>query len=334
MSYGDHGGAVGYLVGEVNAGMRYMFHMMNMARLSVGVEGLAIAERAYQAALGYAQERRQGRAIGAATTETSRIVEHPDVRRMLLTMKAQVEAMRCLIYTNAAAMDRARHGVDADSRQAAQELSDLLTPVCKAWCTDLGVSVTSLAVQVHGGMGYIEETGVAQHYRDSRIAPIYEGTNGIQAIDLVFRKLGLRGGGTVKDLVGAMDALDGELAHAGGQLAGVRAGLATGVDALRQASDWLAGRVATEPNDALAGATPYLELFGLVTGAWLLARSALAAQQQLSAGSGDEEWLAAKVATAHFFCQQLLPAVTGLLPAITAGAAPLYAVGLESASLG
>ncbi|MDQ1417139.1 MAG: 3-(methylsulfanyl)propanoyl-CoA dehydrogenase [Acidimicrobiaceae bacterium] len=338
MSYGDNGGAVGYLVGEANAGMRYMFHMMNVARLSVGLEGLAIAERAYQASRLYAQQRRQGRAVGAPATVSSPIVEHPDVRRMLLTMKAQTEAMRCLLYTNAAAMDRARHGADADERQASQELVDLLTPICKGWCTDVGVSVTSLAIQVHGGMGYVEETGVAQYYRDSRIAPIYEGTNGIQAIDLVMRKLPLRGGGVVKSLLGDMDSVVGELAEAGPDLDPIRVGLGNGIEVLRQASAWLLGRVASEPNDALAGATPYLELFGLVAGGWLLARSALAAHRQLAAtaggGADDEEFLAAKVATARFFCQQLLPGTAGLVPAVTAGAAGLYQIDLESATLG
>ncbi|MDQ1375903.1 MAG: 3-(methylsulfanyl)propanoyl-CoA dehydrogenase [Acidimicrobiaceae bacterium] len=338
MSYGDNGGAVGYLVGEANAGMRYMFHMMNVARLSVGLEGLAIAERAYQASRLYAQQRRQGRAVGAPATVSSPIVEHPDVRRMLLTMKAQTEAMRCLLYTNAAAMDRARHGADADERQASQELVDLLTPICKGWCTDVGVSVTSLAIQVHGGMGYVEETGVAQYYRDSRIAPIYEGTNGIQAIDLVMRKLPLRGGGVVKSLLGDMDSVVGELAEAGPDLDPIRVGLGNGIEVLRQASAWLLGRVASEPNDALAGATPYLELFGLVAGGWLLARSALAAHRQLAANAGggadDEEFLAAKVATARFFCQQLLPGTAGLVPAVTAGAAGLYQIDLESATLG
>ncbi|MDQ1356662.1 MAG: 3-(methylsulfanyl)propanoyl-CoA dehydrogenase [Acidimicrobiaceae bacterium] len=338
MSYGDNGGAVGYLVGEANAGMRYMFHMMNVARLSVGLEGLAIAERAYQASRLYAQQRRQGRAVGAPATVSSPIVEHPDVRRMLLTMKAQTEAMRCLLYTNAAAMDRARHGADADERQASQELVDLLTPICKGWCTDVGVSVTSLAIQVHGGMGYVEETGVAQYYRDSRIAPIYEGTNGIQAIDLVMRKLPLRGGGVVKSLLGDMDSVVGELAEAGPDLDPIRVGLGNGIEVLRQASAWLLGRVASEPNDALAGATPYLELFGLVAGGWLLARSALAAHRQLAANAGggadDEEFLAAKVATARFFCQQLLPGTAGLVSAVTAGAAGLYQIDLESATLG
>ncbi|MDQ6616726.1 MAG: acyl-CoA dehydrogenase [Actinomycetota bacterium] len=334
MSYGDNGGAVGYLVGQANAGMRYMFHMMNVARLSVGLEGLSVAERAYQASREYAGQRRQGRAVGAPRTESSPIIEHPDVRRMLLTMKAQVEAMRALLYTNAASMDRARHGADPDGRQAAQELVDLLTPICKAWCTDLGVAVASLAVQVHGGMGYIEETGVAQLYRDSRIAPIYEGTNGIQAIDLVTRKLPMRGGGVVKDLLGDMEALEGDLAGAGPELEPIRAGLANCVDALRQASDWLLGRVATEPNDALAGATPYLEMFGLVAGGWLLARSALAAHRMRGQGAADADFLSDKVATARFYCQQLLPGAAALLPAVTAGSAPLYAVGLESATLG
>jgi alkylation response protein AidB-like acyl-CoA dehydrogenase len=335
MSYGDNGGAIGYLVGEANAGMRYMFHMMNVARLSVGLEGLAIAERAYQASRVYAQQRRQGRAVGAAATESSPIVEHPDVRRMLLTMKAQTEAMRCLLYTNAAAMDRARHGADADERQASQELVDLLTPVCKGWCTDVGVAVTSSAIQIHGGMGYVEETGVAQFYRDSRIAPIYEGTNGIQAIDLVMRKLPVRGGGVVKSLLGDMEALVGELAGVGPELESIHVGLGNAVEVLREASGWLLGRVGTAANDALAGATPYLEMFGLVAGGWLLACSALAAQRQLaSATTGDAEFLSAKVATAQFYCQQLLPETAGLLPAVTAGAAPLYAIDLESAALG
>ena len=189
MAYED---AVGYLIGEPNEGMRYMFRMMNTARLSVGVEGLAVGERAYQQAVAYAAERRQGRAVGAR--EDSPIVEHPDVRRMLLTMRAQIEALRCLAYLNAECLDYAKAHPEESVRAARQELADLLTPVTKAWSTDLGVELASLAVQVHGGMGFIEETGVAQHYRDIRIAPIYEGTNGIQAIDLVGRKLGLRGG--------------------------------------------------------------------------------------------------------------------------------------------
>lgn len=346
MSYGDGGGAVGYLIGETNAGMRYMFHMMNVARLSVGLEGLAIAERAYQASLLYAQQRRQGRAIGTPPPDSSPIVAHPDVRRMLLTMKAEIEAMRCLLYTNAAAMDRARHDDDDGRRRASQELVDLLTPICKAWPTDLGVAISSLAVQVHGGMGYVEETGVAQYYRDSRIAPIYEGTNGIQAIDLVTRKLPLRGGRVVGDLLDSMEALAEELVAGGPDFDPIRVGLAGGVDALRQAGDWLLARLAVDPNDALAGATPYLTMFGVVLGGWLLARSALAAARLAAAGGGggrggsgsgggsDRGFLEDKVATARFYCQELLPSASGLLPAVTAGAASLYAVDLESAKLG
>jgi hypothetical protein len=332
MSYGEHGGAVGYLIGEANQGMHYMFTMMNTARLSVGLEGLAIAERAYQQALAFAQQRRQGRAINAPVTERSLIVEHPDVRRMLLTMKAYIEAMRCLVYLNAESIDLARHHPDESVRQARQELVELLTPVSKAWCTDLGVDLTSLALQVHGGMGYIEETGVAQHFRDSRIAPIYEGTNGIQAVDLVARRLPMRGGAVVKDHLATVAAADRQLAAAGARFAGIRARLSDGVSTLQEATDWIIAHGVAEPNDALAGASPYLKLFGLVTGGWLLARSAVAAQRLLEAGQGDRQWLEAKIDTARFYAEQLLPQAQALLPAVTAGSAPLYAVDLANAA--
>ena len=216
MSYGDRGGAVGYLIGEPNAGMRYMFTMMNNARLSVGLEGLALAERAYQQAASYARERRQGVAIGSPAGEPSPIVEHADVRRMLMTMRASIEAMRGLLYLDGGAVDRAAHHPDAEERTRWANRVALLTPVCKAWCTDLGVELTSLAVQVHGGMGYIEETGVAQHWRDLRIAPIYEGTNGIQAMDLVGRKLTLDGGQPLKELLSDVGALADSLARRSG----------------------------------------------------------------------------------------------------------------------
>jgi alkylation response protein AidB-like acyl-CoA dehydrogenase len=335
MSYGDAGGATGYLIGEANQGMRYMFTMMNNARLSVGVQGLSVAERAYQDALRYAQERRQGRAIGAAAGESSPIVEHPDVRRMLLTMKGYIEAMRALLYTNAVSIDLARHHHDPAEREARQELVDLLTPISNAWCTDLGFELTSIGLQVHGGMGYVEETGVAQYLRDSRIAPIYEGTNGIQAIDLVIRKVPVRGGGVVRDLLAQMDALDGELAAAGPELAGVQAALASGVSALREATDWIMSRRLAEPNDALAGATPYLRLFGLVIGGWLLARSALAASRLLPSAEGsDGVFLQEKIGTAHFYAGQLLPQAASLLPAVTAGAGALFQVDLSRETLG
>ncbi len=332
MSFGDAGGAVGYLIGEANQGMRYMFTMMNTARLSVGVQGLAIAERAYQDALRYAQERKQGRAVGAPAGEPSPIVEHPDVRRMLLTMKAYIEAMRALLYTTAVSIDLALHHHDRAEREARRELVDLLTPISKAWCTDLGVDLTSIGLQVHGGMGYVEETGVAQYLRDSRIAPIYEGTNGIQAIDLVTRKVPMRGGAVVADLLAQMEAIGPELAAAGPELAGVRSALANGVSALREATDWIMSRGLAEPNDALAGATPYLRLSGLVIGGWLLARSALAASRLLrDAGGSDAVFLREKIGTARFYTEQLLPQAASLLPAVTAGAGPLFQIDLTSA---
>ncbi|MCU1373317.1 MAG: hypothetical protein JWO68_603 [Actinomycetia bacterium] len=319
----EYDGAIGELIGDEHAGMRYMFTMMNNARLSVGVEGLALAERSYQQAAQFARERRQGRAPGAAPGTSSPIVEHPDVRRMLLTMRATTEAMRALAYVNAEAIDLARHHPDDGVRARAAERADILTPVTKGWSTDMGVEVTSLAIQVHGGMGYVEETGVAQHFRDARITPIYEGTNGIQAMDLVGRKLPIRLGAAVADLLGEMAWLEGELA---GDLAALRAPLADGVAALREATDWLLANGLERPVDALAGATPYLRMFGIVTGGWLLARSAVAAGELLAGGHGDAAFLADKVVTARFYVEQLLPAARGLLPAVTAGAGDLFAI--------
>jgi 3-(methylthio)propanoyl-CoA dehydrogenase len=332
MSYGDAGGAIGYLIGEANQGMRYMFTMMNTARLSVGLQGLSIAERAYQDALRYARERRQGRAAGAPAGGQSPIVEHPDVRRMLLTMKAYIEAMRALLYTNAVSIDLARHHHDPAEREARQELVELLTPISKAWCTDLGVEVASTGLQVHGGVGYVEETGVAQHFRDSRIPPIYEGTNGIQAIDLVTRKAPMRGGGVVADLLAQIEATGQQLAAAGPELAGMGPALAAGVRAMREATGWILSREPAEPADALAGATPYLRLSGLVIGGWLMARSALAASRLLREASGPGAvFFRDKIGTARFYTGQLLPQAAGLLPAVTAGAAPLLGVDLSSA---
>jgi alkylation response protein AidB-like acyl-CoA dehydrogenase len=316
-------GAVGYLISEPNEGMRYMFKMMNNARLSVGVEGLALGERAYQQAVAYAHERRQGRAPGAPPGEPSPIVDHPDVRRMLLTMRAQIEALRCLVYLNAESLDLAAHAPDADVRTWRQELADLLTPITKGWGTDLGVELTSLAVQVHGGMGYIEETGVAQHYRDARIAPIYEGTNGIQAIDLVGRKLPMRSGGVIADFLAQIEATAAELSGAEGDLATIGKRLADALASLRQTTDWLLANGLADVTNALAGATPYLRMCGIVTGGWLLARSAQAAQRALDEGRGDADFLRQKLVTAKFYAEQLLPQAAGLAPSVTAGPADL-----------
>jgi alkylation response protein AidB-like acyl-CoA dehydrogenase len=314
----EYDGAVGFLIGEANAGMRYMFTMMNNARLSVGLSGLSIAEVAYQQAAAYAGERRQGRAPGTPAGQSSPIIDHADVRRMLVTMRSTIEAMRGLLYLNAQAIDLSRHALDEADRQSNHELADLLTPVSKAWCTDMGMDMARLATQVHGGMGYVEETGIAQRERDIRIAPIYEGTNGIQAMDLVSRKLPMRSGGVVEDFLQRMESLEGSLAP----VPDIRAGLADAVAALREATAWLLG--VSNPNDALAGATPYLRMFGITVGGWVLARQALAA---LSLGTEDP-YLAAKVATARFFAVEVLPSARGLLGAVTSGAAVLFAPAL------
>ena len=323
MAFGENGGAIGYLVGEVNQGMRYMFTMMNDARLHVGLEGLGIAERAYQQAVDYAKERRQGRAIGTRPPETSPIIEHPDVRRMLMTMRANIEAMRALMYDNAAALDWAENGPDEEARQFGAARAALLTPVSKAWGTDLGVELTSLGVQIHGGMGFVEETGAAQHYRDARIAPIYEGTNGIQAIDLVLRKLPMADGAVVTGYLSEMAALDGEF-EGHDDLASIRINLDDGVALLAEATEWLAA--AEDVNDRLAGASPYLRMFGVVAGGYYLAKSALVATRLLNNGGAGDRFLEAKVVTARFYAEQILPQAAGLLPAVTRGAAPLFAI--------
>ncbi|HSL25851.1 MAG TPA: acyl-CoA dehydrogenase [Acidimicrobiia bacterium] len=315
LSFGDAGdGAVGFLVGEERAGMRYMFTMMNTARLAVGVEGLAISESAYQHARDFAAVRRQGRALGSTAPEPSPIIEHPDVVRMLMTMKSYTEAMRALLYTAAQGVDRARHAETAQERERAEELVALLTPIGKAWCTDLGVEIASLGIQVHGGMGFIEETGAAQYYRDARIAPIYEGTNGIQAIDLVTRKITASQGAMVMDLLSEMESTAASAPEA---LSDLARPLTTAVTALRTATRHLLGALSDNPNQALAGASPYLRMFGTVLGGWFHLRSAIAATALLATG-GHEQFLQGRIGLARFYCRQLLPQAEALLPAATA----------------
>jgi 3-(methylthio)propanoyl-CoA dehydrogenase len=314
----DFDGAVGYLVGEPNQGMRAMFTMMNKARLSVGVQGLAIAERAYQQAVEYARERRQGRQPGPDHHASSRIIEHPDVRRMLLTIRASVEALRALLYSVAESIDLAEHHPDDTVRAEQRELVELLTPVAKAWGTDLGVELTSLALQVHGGAGYVEETGAAQHLRDARIGPIYEGTNGIQAIDLVTRKLPMHDEHAVGRFLSRLDAIEVELNASGEEMVGIRSRVRDGVVALRCATQWILAARVDHPAAALAAATPYLRLFGVVTGGWLMARQAVVATRRCAQGDGDCSFLRSKVVTARFYCEQLLPQSAGLLAAVTA----------------
>jgi 3-(methylthio)propanoyl-CoA dehydrogenase len=321
MAYGDNGGAVGYLVGEENRGMECMFTMMNNARLNVGLQGVAVAERAYQQARDFARQRVQGRPAGVKADGPLPIIHHADVRRMLLDMRAMTEAARALTYETAGAIDRARHHPDGAERARQQKRADLLIPVVKAWCTDRGVDVASLGVQVHGGMGFIEETGAAQHLRDARIAPIYEGTNGIQANDLVVRKLGRDGGASAREFIAEMRALDGALGAApGDDLDVIRRHLAAGLDTLASATDWMATTIVKDMGRALAGSVPYLALLGTVTGGWLLAKGALAAQAALAARPSDSRFLEAKLLTARFFGEHRLAVAPGMLPAVIDGA--------------
>ncbi len=325
MSFGDGGGAVGWLLGEENKGMRCMFTMMNNARLSVGLQGVAIAERAYQQALAYAQDRKQGRHAAQPATESVAIIEHADVRRNLMLMKSQIEAARALAYVNAEALDQAHGNPDKAAAEQGSDLAELLTPLTKAWGTDLGVELTSIGVQIHGGMGFIEETGAAQHYRDARITPIYEGTNGIQALDLVGRKLPMKGGQVARDLIARMAGLDADLAQAGEALAPVRAQLKLAVAALSEATDWMLDRLKTQPDAAMAGATPYLRMFATTVGGYLLGLSAIAAQK-LIAGGQDRPFLRNKLVTARFYATQVLPQVGGLLLPSTGGTAEVAEV--------
>ena len=316
LAYGDGGGAVGTLIGEENRGMECMFTMMNNARLNVGLQGVAVAERAYQRARDFARQRVQGRPMTADAAGASPIIHHPDVRRMLLLMRARTEAMRALVYYTAGAIDRARHHPQAETRERQQRRVDLLIPVVKAWCTDLGVDIASIGVQVHGGMGFIEETGAAQHLRDARIAPIYEGTNGIQANDLLGRKLLRDRGAAARELIAEMRTVDAALAVRPGEaLAALRRPLAAGIDALDSATAWLVEHAAGDAPGAFAGAVPYLTLMGTVAGGWLMAKSALAA-----GGADDAGFAAAKLATARCYAEQVLPAAPALLPAVMGGA--------------
>ena len=316
----EYDGATGYLIGEENLGMRIMFVMMNSARLSVGTQGLALSERAYQDSRDYALVRRQGLAIGA-TGKDSAIVEFPDVRRMLLTQKAYIAALRRMMLLNAVHIDISTHAPDAQVRARAGEIVGLLTPICKSFGTDLGNELTSLGLQVHGGMGFIEETGVAQYYRDVRITAIYEGTNGIQAADLVGRKLGVRDGASFLEFLAQIREIDGELAQAGDDFESIRSELAAQLDSLESATQWMLRTARQDPNAILSGSSPYLRMWGLVVGGWLMARSALAA-----AGTGDGELAQTQLVLARFYAEQLLPQVSGLSGAATAGAEDLFAL--------
>ena len=323
MAYGDNGGAIGYLVGEENKGLQYMFTMMNNARLAVGLEGVAIAERATQHAAAYARDRVQSRDIAGTDATPVTIIHHPDVRRMLLTMKGLTEASRALAYLAAASIDLAKRHPDPETRRRRQALVDLLIPVVKGWSTEVGSEVAAIGVQVHGGMGFIEETGAAQYMRDAKIAEIYEGTNGIQANDLIGRKLTRDGGATAKAFIGRMRDVDGKLAAAGAEFATLRAALADGIVLLDSATDWILEHQKGDPRDAAAGAVPFMRLWGTVAGGWMLAQGALAAKADIAAGGGDDKFLKAKIVTARFYGEHILPRASSLKVAATAGSATI-----------
>ena len=316
LAFGDHGGAIGTLVGEENRGLEYMFIMMNAARFNVGLEGLGDAERAYQRAVGYARERVQGAEVGVRGGPKVPIIRHPDVRRMLMSMRARIEAMRALAYVTAAALDNGHQNPDAAARAQAQAFADLMIPVVKGWGTESSIDIASLGVQVHGGMGYIEETGAAQHLRDARITTIYEGTTAIQANDLIGRKIAREKGATVNAVIGEMRTaaagLDGDLALIGSrQLAAV--------DALERAVLWIVANFASDPKAVHAGAVPFLHLFGIVAGGWQMGRMAVIARARITAGDGDPFW-PAKLATTRFFADHFLTQAAGLAESVIGGA--------------
>jgi len=315
LNFGDSGGAVGYLVGKENRGLACMFTMMNLARLQVGIQGLAVSERSYQAARDFAKERVQGQIPGRH--ESARIIQHPDVRRMLMTMKSLIEAMRATAYVTAAAIDVANHTEDADTRTQSFERSALLTPIVKGWMTEVAQELTSIGIQVHGGTGYIEETGAAQYLRDAKILTIYEGTTGIQANDLVGRKILADSGLAMQRLLQEMAELDASLASCGPELTSIRNGVATGRQRLEEATSWLLGKAQDEPAIVYLAAFDYLMLAGTVVGAWQMGRAAEAAHKKLEATEGDANFYKAKIITARFYAEEILPRSAGYLEAAT-----------------
>jgi acyl-CoA dehydrogenase len=327
MAYGDTDGAIGHLVGEENRGLEFMFTMMNFARLEVGIEGVAIAERAYQHALEYARTRVQGRETGVKGGDRVTIIHHPDVRRMLMSMKAQTEAMRAIATLASAYLDAALLHPDKTERARNQALFDLLTPVVKGWCTEQSIEIASIGVQVHGGMGFVEEAGAAQYLRDARITTIYEGTTGIQANDLIGRKLAYEKGATIKLMIAEMRALDGELAkvtHPG--IAVIRRSLSDGVAALTEASGWLLATFPHNMKAAAAGAVPFLKLFGVVAGGWQMARAALIAKRRLDEGAEDYDFYRAKIGTARFYAEHVLPLAQAYKQEIVNGSTSVLAL--------
>ncbi|WP_425317824.1 acyl-CoA dehydrogenase [Pseudomonas nitroreducens] len=319
LAFGDDQGAVGWLVGEENRGLEYMFSMMNAARFSVGIEGIGLAERAYQRALAYARERRQGTELGGSSLEKVAILNHPDVRRMLLSMKSRIEAMRALACEVALAMDEAQGHPDAQARQQRQAFVDLMIPVVKAWSTENAIDIASLGVQIHGGMGFIEETGAAQHLRDARITTIYEGTTGIQANDLVIRKVIRDRGAAIAALIQQMREVSREAADRSASLAPIGQAMELGIQVLEDAVEFINEHYDRQPRQVALGAVPFLQLLGLVAGGWQLARSALVAWKHQQDGCADPAFYLAKLQTAQFYAGHLLPHAAALASAVIEG---------------
>jgi 3-(methylthio)propanoyl-CoA dehydrogenase len=330
LQYGDHGGAVGYLVGEENRGLEYMFIMMNAARYAVGVQGIAVAERAYQKAVEYARERVQSRPVDGSLPGAAPIIHHPDVRRMLMTMRAYVEGCRAMASVAAAAYDAAHHHPDVDARKQNQAFYEFLVPLVKGYSTEMSLEVTSLGVQVHGGMGFIEETGAAQYYRDAKILTIYEGTTAIQANDLVGRKTARDGGKTAQAIAAQIEKTEGELNQRDSVAArAVAKRLGAARKAFLDAVAFIAGQSKTAPNAAFAGSVPYLMLAGNLVAGWQLARSLLVAEDLLAKGE-DKAFMQAKITTARFYADHILSKAPGQRDSIVEGAESVTALALEA----
>ena len=329
LQYGDHGGAIGYLVGEENRGLEYMFIMMNAARYAVGVQGIAIADRAYQKAVQYANDRVQSRPVDGSVKGPATIIHHPDVRRMLMTMRALTEGCRAMASTAAAAYDAAHHHPDAEVRKQNAAFYEFMVPLVKGYSTEMSLEVTDLGVQVHGGMGFIEETGAAQYYRDAKILTIYEGTTAIQANDLVGRKTARDGGLTAKAIASQIEATEKELAAGSDDAKAVAKRLKAAREAFVDVVDYIAAQAKADPNAAYAGSVPYLLLAGNLVAGWQLGRALLVAEKQLAAGH-DTAFMKAKVATARFYADHILTRVPGTRDAIVDGAGSVTALALES----
>ncbi|MFC7518966.1 acyl-CoA dehydrogenase [Herbaspirillum sp. GCM10030257] len=326
LQFGDHGGAIGTLVGEENRGLEYMFIMMNAARFAVGMQGVAVAERAYQKAVQYAKDRLQSRDLAGSAGAVA-IINHPDVRRMLMSMRAQTEAARALAYVTAAAFDAAHHHPDKVTRRAKQAFYEYMVPIVKGWSTEMSVDVASTGVQVHGGMGFIEETGAAQFYRDARILTIYEGTTAIQANDLVGRKTARDGGATAKGILAQVRRTEEELArHTSGDLAAIHNQLVAGSSALEEVVNYVAGNTKSDIKAVFAGSVPYLKMAGIVLGGWQMAHAALIADRKLAAGEGDAKFYEAKITTARFFADHFLASAVSYRRAIIDGSAGVLAL--------